>query len=43
VFVPAGAKARVWTEGITHLTRRHRLGNLVLRGCVHGAFRLRIG
>ena len=44
VFVPAAwADQRVRTQGVTHLTRRTRLGNVILRGCVHDTFRLRIG
>ena len=43
VFVPAGARTRVRTEGIKNLTRQRWQGNVILRGCVHDAFRLRIG
>jgi endoglycosylceramidase len=44
VFVPARfAEAKVRTEGIDRLHRTHRLGNVVLRGCVADRFRLEIG
>jgi len=44
VWVPARfAAERVRVRGIDHLHRTHRLGNVVLRGCVADRFRLRIG
>jgi endoglycosylceramidase len=44
VFVPKRfAHKRVQVTGIDHLLRSRELGNVVLRGCVADAFRLRIG
>jgi endoglycosylceramidase len=44
VFLPArSAHAKVRVHGISHLQRRHRQGNVVLRGCVADTFQLRIG
>lgn len=44
VWIPGRfADERVRTTGITHLHRTHRLGNVVLRGCVADTFRLRLG
>jgi hypothetical protein len=37
------AHKRVQVTGIYHLLRSRELGNVVLRGCVADAFRLRIG
>ena len=41
VFVPERfADLQVRTEGVQHLERRTRQGNVVLRGCVADTFRL---
>ena len=44
VFVPARlADEKVTVDGVRRLDRQHRVGNVVLRGCVADKFRLRIG
>jgi endoglycosylceramidase len=44
VFVPRAWRGeKVRTKGIDKLRRRHRHGNVILRGCVADSFRLRIG
>jgi endoglycosylceramidase len=44
VFVPkAWSAKKVRVQGIDRLRRQHRQGNVILRGCVHDQFRLRVG
>lgn len=44
IFVPsAWADQPVHTTGVNRLTRQDSHGNVVLRGCVAGAFRVRLG
>lgn len=44
VFVPkAWTAKKVRVQGIDKLRRQHRHGNVILRGCVHDQFRLRVG